>query len=242
MIRLRRGVPVFACRCGALKLGENTLTVDGAEHLLKWRTTSGTPAQAGDVGMDLATGRLRMFVGGAVKDVAHTGEISNTSHFEYAGEVGIDTDLVINPAITNNQSLFIECTAQWAANADAKIIVRVRDNGTYNSTGYFYGQWSNAGFKTVNNTTGIAVIWRDSNTADRKFYAKGLLRCFGASGVRYLGMSTQFAPGGGVEVIGTHSGWRESFTTGSIDGVRFERTVAGTLSSFIARVWRVKKA
>jgi hypothetical protein len=193
--------------------------------------------------MDVTTGRIKMFVGGAAREVAHTGELVGSGPVEYVGQVGIDTDLAISPAITNDQSLLIECTAQWQAGSNEKIVLRVRNNGAYDTTGYYYGIWSSdSALATVTNTNGIGVIWRNTDTSDRKFYSHGLLRCFGGSGVRYLGMSAQFVPAGNVNVIRTHAGWRESFGTGSIDGVRFERTVAGTLSSFIARVWRVKTA
>lgn len=242
MLRLRRGVPIFVCSCGALKIGTNTLQMDGASHLIKWRTTSGIPAQAGDVGMDLATGRLQMFVGGTSVPVAHVGDIG-ANLLSYVGSVGIDTDLAISPALASGEALKLEITAQWAPGAAGqKIRLRARPaGGAYDTTGYYSAIWaSDTALVGDGNVNGIPVIWSSSITADRKFYASGTLLAFGASGVRYLGMSTILVPAGGVEVIRTHSGWRESLASATIDAIRFERTTAGTLSSFLARVWRFK--
>lgn len=61
---LVRGVPIFVCACGSMRFGSNTVTLDGVLDLIRW-TTSGTPVSAGEVGMDLATGRPTAFIGNA---------------------------------------------------------------------------------------------------------------------------------------------------------------------------------
>jgi hypothetical protein len=61
MVPVRRGYPVYVCKCGSMKFGDRTVTLDGVLDLIRW-TTSGTPTVAGEVGMDLTTGRPRAFV------------------------------------------------------------------------------------------------------------------------------------------------------------------------------------
>lgn len=61
MVPLRRGIPIFACRCGAMQIGRHTVTLDGANNKIVW-TATGTPTAAGDLGMNAAMGRLLGFI------------------------------------------------------------------------------------------------------------------------------------------------------------------------------------
>jgi len=75
MVPLRRGIPIFVCPCGSMKFGKNTITLDPA-NLIRW-SGSGVPAVLGEVGMDVVTGRLQQFVGGAARAVANLTDISS---------------------------------------------------------------------------------------------------------------------------------------------------------------------
>lgn len=74
MHALRRAVPIFVCVCGAMKVGKNTVTLDGLANLIRW-SASGVPTVLGEVGMDIATGRMQQFVGGAAQNVANLADI-----------------------------------------------------------------------------------------------------------------------------------------------------------------------
>ena len=76
MVRLKRSIPIFVCPCGAMKIGRNTVTLDGAGNLVRW-SASGTPAVLGEVGMNTATGRLQQFVGGAAQNVANLSDATS---------------------------------------------------------------------------------------------------------------------------------------------------------------------
>ena len=73
--------------------------------LLKW-SSSATPTQSGEVGMDLSTGRLRIYSGGSVRSLAYTDEISGGG----GGGGGAPTDgtylvLSSNNNLTNERVL-----------------------------------------------------------------------------------------------------------------------------------------
>lgn len=166
----------------------------------------------------------------------------------YIGQVGIDTTLdfanidgqIIR--LDTNDVLFIETAAQWAAPVSGdKIRLRIRENGSFSTSGFYSSIWSSdAAITGDNNVNGISVLWSNT-TQERKFFSFGYLLCLEGAGVRYTGMSSIFTPAGGVNVIRTHAGWKETSSTGIIEGLRFERSGgAGTLSSFTARVWRIR--
>lgn len=74
MSRLKRGFPVFVCRCGLMKVGEHTVTVDGPNNKITW-SASGVPTAPGDLGMDTVTGRGQLFVNGLAQPIAVLSDI-----------------------------------------------------------------------------------------------------------------------------------------------------------------------
>lgn len=73
--------PQRLCQCGAIKaaesmIGKNTITLSpGGSDVVRW-SASQAPTAAGDIGMDVTTGRMRQFVGGAPQNVASVADIA----------------------------------------------------------------------------------------------------------------------------------------------------------------------
>lgn len=103
MVPLRRGFPIFVCRCGLMKVGERTVSLDGANNKIIW-TASGAPTALGDLGMDVTTGRPQAFVGGSAKAVALTTDVglgpSQIVEATAADAVGIAFAVVTGMTIT----------------------------------------------------------------------------------------------------------------------------------------------
>lgn len=70
MVALRRGFPIFVCKCGTMKIGKHSVTLDGTNNLIVWDTSATEPAAVGRIGMDFLTGRPRAFTGGESRDFA----------------------------------------------------------------------------------------------------------------------------------------------------------------------------
>ncbi len=84
-VPIRKGYPQKICRCGAfkardIKVGENTISFSpvGAGDVARWSATA-QPAAAGDLGMDVTTGRPRAFVSQTPRDLATTAEVVRSS-------------------------------------------------------------------------------------------------------------------------------------------------------------------
>jgi hypothetical protein len=65
-VSIKPGFPQKICKCGELKVGTHTVLLG---DLVRYSSTKLTDA-AGQVGMDLATGRAHLFVGGSTQAVA----------------------------------------------------------------------------------------------------------------------------------------------------------------------------
>lgn len=100
MIRLRRGVPIFACSCGAMRVGKNTITMDPA-NLLRWSAT-GNPTVAGDLGMDTATGRPTFFRAGAVRNVAGLDDVTSNFTLVQSQTFAANTPVITFSGLSGN--------------------------------------------------------------------------------------------------------------------------------------------
>jgi hypothetical protein len=69
---IRKGYPQTICKCGELKVGTHTVLLG---DLVRYSSTKLTTA-AGQLGMDLATGRAQQFVGGANQAIANLSDIT----------------------------------------------------------------------------------------------------------------------------------------------------------------------
>lgn len=74
-VPIRHGYPQRICKCGAMKIGKNTITLSpGGADVLRWSTTQAATA-AGDIGMNVTTGRPSAFVGGVNSPFALSADI-----------------------------------------------------------------------------------------------------------------------------------------------------------------------
>ena len=104
---LKRGFPVRVCRCGAIKashiqIGDKTLSLSG--NLITWSASQDT-ADIKSVGMDIATGRLRLYVGGAAKNVMVDGDgfTGTLSRINSLG--GFDISLTAGEALVQGEAV-----------------------------------------------------------------------------------------------------------------------------------------
>lgn len=96
-VSIRKGYPQKICKCGELKVGTNTVLLG---DLVRYSSTK-LPAAAGQLGMDLATGRAQQFVGGAVEEIANLSDITgggSSNAFMFGGGVDGALTLVANAA------------------------------------------------------------------------------------------------------------------------------------------------
>lgn len=96
MVALRRGFPLYLCKCGVMKVGDRTVTLDGPANLVRW-SASGVAAVLGEMGMDVATGRPNAF-STVAEQIAFLTDLQNRRLF-YADQL----DLPVN--------------SNWAVNA-----------------------------------------------------------------------------------------------------------------------------
>jgi hypothetical protein len=74
-VAIRPGYPQKICKCGELKVGTRTVLLG---DLVRYSSTK-IPTTAGQLGMDLATGRSQQFVTGAAEPVANLSDIGDSA-------------------------------------------------------------------------------------------------------------------------------------------------------------------
>lgn len=84
-VSIRQGYPQKLCKCGLLKVGTHTVLLG---DLVRY-SSSAVPGAIGEVGMDLASGRLQQYVGGVAQDVADLADVvsSRTYTFTSPGDL-----------------------------------------------------------------------------------------------------------------------------------------------------------
>lgn len=76
---IRKGFPQKICLCGMLKVGTHTVLIGDEVRY----TSTIAPTAAGQLGMDLATGRAQQFVGGAAQAVASLSDVSSSRTYVF---------------------------------------------------------------------------------------------------------------------------------------------------------------
>jgi hypothetical protein len=131
-VSIRKGFPQKLCMCGMLKVGTHTVLL-GDE--IRYTSTK-LPVGAGQLGMDLATGRAQQFVGGSAEAIANLSDIPGGAPFSAGAAIpGTGFPLVgdtvlytITPAA--GDYLFTFCT-QWQQGGGPNFVaVDVRINAT----------------------------------------------------------------------------------------------------------------
>jgi hypothetical protein len=158
MVPLKRGIPIFVCPCGSMKIGERTVTLDGPANLLRW-SGSGSPTVQGEVGMNIANGRLRQFVGGTVQEVANLSDITggssllfdqaedNSSGLFYSSSLEPNYTPIPSPTLSFNQVVPGVCVAFMQATDHYDIFSRT----------------GNAFAVRIDGGTWIPLTWASSN-------------------------------------------------------------------------------
>lgn len=127
-VAIRRGFPQRMCLCGAIKsrglvVGENTITLSpaGVGDVMRWSATK-APVAAGDIGMDVATGRPQAYVGGTAVDLA---TVNDTSPSENAtiDVVQAAHGFVVGDALRRSAGVYVKAQADSSSNAEAVGIV-----------------------------------------------------------------------------------------------------------------------
>jgi hypothetical protein len=72
-VAIKPGFPQTICKCGELKVGTHTVLLG---DLVRYSSTK-FPDAAGQLGMDLATGRAQQFVAGAAEAIADLSDIGD---------------------------------------------------------------------------------------------------------------------------------------------------------------------
>jgi hypothetical protein len=144
---LKRGFPQRVCRCGSLhatelKIGKNTITLSpaGVGDVARWSATQNALA-AGDIGMNVLTGRPQAFIQGENRDLPFGDEtyadgrrriwaIQQNAGLTTLSQVGFATAPTVNTpgaaAVVHNvatgEGQFVEYSTGATLNADAGII------------------------------------------------------------------------------------------------------------------------